>query len=99
MSDLFKNLDKVLETRLKESPDQLKKLNLDMRTYYLGELEKLKKDIASKASQLKEQKPLIANLQTNLQVTQTSLKQLKIVCLILAILVAASVTILLLTVH
>lgn len=99
MSEHLTSLDKNFKIRQRESPEQLRILMQTMEKSYQSERGTLKKDIRSKASQLKEQTSLIANLELNLQVTQTSCLQLKIVCLILATLVAASVTILLLTVH
>ncbi|MOA67492.1 hypothetical protein D3C78_1946990 [compost metagenome] len=64
---------------------------------YQGVLKKYKRGIHLRDLRLKEQKTLIANLHLNLASTQTSLKALKIVCLVMTSIVVALTLLLLVT--
>lgn len=95
MREHLKSLDKSFKIRQSESPEQLRILIKTMQESYQSELGTLKNDIALKDSQLSVQSNLIANLRANLQVSELSLKQVKIVCLILATLCSVSVILML----
>src|SRR5450830_290892 len=86
--NLLQRLDTAMKAQLQEEQLKRKELTGDMLKSYQGELRKFRKGIHLRDLRLKEQKTLIANLRSNLASTQTNLKHLKIVCLMLLTLAA-----------